>query len=297
MTTAPTTTRMRPSRKRTMLLLAAPSVVLLLLICTYPLVYAAIQAVHNGSLINTGQYVGLQNFTLTLPTPEFRNAALFTVVFLLAGVFGSWAIGLGLALLLRMPVPGAKVFRVLLLLPWVMPIVVSATAWNWLVATRDSPLPTIARALGFGDVLFLADPTLAVITVCVVKVWLSFPFMMLMSSSALASVDDSVYEAARLDGAGPWQRFRFITLPMTAKSTYISWVLMAIFCVNDFPTIYLLTGGGPVDATSSLIVLAYRKVFQDFQTGPGVAIAFTMTFVLVIVSALLFSRIRKADVA
>ena len=75
-----------------------------------------------------------------------------------------------------------------------------------------------------------------------------------------------------------------ITLPMIARSTYISWILMTIFCVNDFPTIYLLTGGGPVDATTSLVVLAYRTVFQDFRTGPGVAIAFIMTFVLVIIS-------------
>jgi multiple sugar transport system permease protein len=118
-----------------------------------------------------------------------------------------------------------------------------------------------------------------------------------MCSSALASVDTTVYEAANMDGANRWQQFSRITLPLIARSTYISWILMAIFCVNDFPTIYLLTGGGPVDATASLVVLAYRTVFQDMRTGPGVAIAFLMTLVLVVVSTVLYRQIRKADAA
>jgi multiple sugar transport system permease protein len=83
---------------------------------------------------------------------------------------------------------------------------------------------------------------------------------------------------------------------MISRSTYISWILMTIFCVNDFPTIFLLTGGGPVDATTSLVVLSYRTVFQDFRVGPGVAIAFIMTLTLVVVSVVLYRQIRKAHV-
>ena len=83
------------------------------------------------------------------------------------------------------------------------------------------------------------------------KVWVSFPFMMMMTCAALAAVDHTVYEAAGIDGATRWQQFIHITLPLISRSTYISWILMTIFCVNDFPTIYLLTAGGPVDATTS----------------------------------------------
>ena len=184
----------------------------------------------------------------------------------------------------------------LLLLPWVVPVVVSATSWNWLVATPQSPFPVIAEALGLGNVLFLADPLLAQITVCVFKVWISFPFMMMMMSSALASVDTNVYEAARVDGASGVQTFFGITLPLIARSTYISWILMTIWCVNDFPTIYLLTGGGPVSATTTLVVLSYRTVFAQFQTGPGTAIAALMTVTLVIISVVLYRQIRKANV-
>lgn len=85
----------------------------------------------------------------------------------------------------------------------------------------------------------------------------------------------------------------YITLPLIARTTYISWILMTIFCVNDFPTIYLLTGGGPVNSTTTLVVLAYRTVFENFQVGPGVAIAFLTTIVLVVVSIIFYRRLQK----
>jgi len=280
--------------KSTLVALVAPSVLLVLLLNAYPLVSAANQSLHNGTLISSGSFVGLDNYKAVLTSPQFWQAAEFTLVFTLVGVFGSWAVGLGLALLLQSDIPGRGLFKVLLLLPWVVPIVVSATSINYLVATPSSPVPSLFHALGLGAPLFLANPAWAKVTVCVYKVWVSFPFMMLMASAALSSVPDTVYEAAQMDGAGAIARFRRITLPIIARPTYISWILMTIFCVNDFPTIYLLTCGGPISATTTLTVLAYRTVFQNFQVGPGVAIAFLMTLTLVVVSVVLYRQIRKA---
>ena len=282
--------------RRTYSALIIPSVLLLVLINAYPLVVAASQSVHDGSLIAQGEYVGLENYVTVLTSESFWKATRFTLIFTIVGVFGSWLLGLAFALLLRTRIPGNGLFKVLLLLPWVVPVVVSATAWNWLVATPQSPVPSLLGLFGIENVLFLADPTLAAITVCIFKVWISFPFMMMMTGAALAAVDPTVYEASQMDGASKWQQFRMITLPLIARSTYISWILMTIFCVNDFPTIYLLTGGGPVDATTSLTVLAYRTVFQDFQLGTGVAIAFLMTLALVVVSVVLYRQIRKSSV-
>jgi multiple sugar transport system permease protein len=278
------------------MLFAAPSLFLLLLINLYPVIYAGWQSLRDGSLIDAGDFVGLENYVRVLTDPTFWAAARFTVIFTLVGVFGSWLVGLALAILLKTRIPGKGLFKVLLLLPWVVPVVVSATSWNWLVATPQSPLPMLAAALGMGNVLFLADPLLAQITVCVFKVWISFPFMMMMMSAALESVDNNVYEAAKVDGASRWKELTDITLPMISRSTYISWILMTIFCVNDFPTIFLLTGGGPVNATQSLVVLAYVTVFQNFQTGPGVAVAFLMTIVLIIISVALYRQIRKVQI-
>jgi multiple sugar transport system permease protein len=292
-----------PKKKRgfstygwTLFAFAFPSLFLLVLLNLYPVIYAGIQSVRDGDLIDPGNYVGLENYINVLTEPTFWAATRFTIIFTVVGVFGSWLIGLALALLLRTKVPAGGLFKVLLLLPWVVPVVVSATSWNWLVATPQSPLPMLAESLGLGNVLFLADPVLAQVTVCIFKVWVSFPFMMMMMASALAAVDVNVYEAAKMDGATSWQAFSHITMPMISRSTYISWILMTIFCVNDFPTIFLLTGGGPVNATTSLVVLSYRTVFQNFQTGPGVAIAFLMTLVLVVVSVVLYRQIRKVNI-
>jgi multiple sugar transport system permease protein len=279
-----------------MAILIAPSVIILLLTNAYPIVYAAFQSVHDGSLINAGDFVGLDNFARVLSGEAFWKAAGFTLVFTITGVFGSWLAGLGIALVLQKRVPARGLIKTLLLLPWVVPVVVSSTSWNWLLGTDSSPIPTLFRSLGLGEVRFLSDPFLAQVTVCLFIVWLNFPFMMLMMSAALTSVDESVYEAAKIDGATPRQQFMYMTLPIIAKPTYISWVLMTIFCVNEFPAIYLLTHGGPVGSTSTLVVLAYRTVFQNFQTGPGVAIAFIMTIALATVATFLFRQIRKSRV-
>jgi multiple sugar transport system permease protein len=284
------------NRSITLALLVGPSVLLVVLIYGYPAIYSVFQSVHNGNLVNPGAYVGLQNYQAALHNPAFWQAVRFTIVFCLVGVFGSWAVGLALALLLRKRMHAPGFFKTLLLLPWVVPVVVTSTSWNWLVATPTSPVPRIAQDLGFGQLLFLDSPGLAKIIVCVYKVWLSFPFMMLMASAALAGIEEDLYEAARVDGANGWQLFRRITLPMIARSTYISWILMFIFCIGDFQSIYLLTGGGPVGSTNTLVVLAYETVFGNFQTGPGLAIAVMMTLVSVLVAVVLYRRIRKVEI-
>jgi len=287
--------RGKPTAPKTMLALVTPSLILLILVNLYPIIYAGNQAVHNGSLISKGQYVGSQNFSIVFHSPAFWNAVEFTAIFTIVGVFGSWLIGICLALLLR-SLPKSGVFKVLLLLPWIVPIVVTATSWNWLLATNTSPIPSLLQHLGLGTHYFLADPTLAKVTVCVFEVWVNFPFMMLMSSAALTAVDKTVYEAASVDGASPVQQFFHITLPLIARSTYIGWILMTIFCVNDFPTIFLLTGGGPSNSTTTLVVLAYQTVFHNFQTGPGVAIAFIMTVFVAVIAVVLYRRVQKAEI-
>lgn len=282
------------SDRLTMSAMLLPSLVLLILVNVYPIAVGISQSLHSGSLLDSGEYVGLANFKDVLTDPGFWRAARFTLVFTVVGTFGSWIVGLAFALALRTNIPGRSVFKVLLMLPWVVPIVVSTTSWQWLTATQASPLPSFLRSIGLGEQLFLADPLLAQITVCVYKVWISFPFMMLLIGAALEGVDNNLYEAARMDGSSRLQMFRYITLPMIQRSTYVGWILMAIFCVNDFPTIYLLTGGGPVDSTQTLMVLAYQTVFESFDTGFGVSIALLMTGVLIAVSVFLFRRLREA---
>jgi multiple sugar transport system permease protein len=213
-------------------------------------------------------------------------------------VFGGWVLGFALALLLRTRIPLTGLWRALLLLPWVIPIPVTAAGWQWLFMSKGSPVLLLLHHLGFGWVDFFDDPTLSRVMVFTFRVWLSFPFMFLLMSSALASVDRSVYEAARADGASAWQIFTRITLPMTSRTTYIAWLLMAIMCVNDYPSIELLTGGGPGNSTQTLMVLAWDNAdMYGGSIGGGIpdatAIGFLMTIVLVAVSLVLYRRIQK----
>ena len=294
---APRPPRRFSTRSITLALLVLPSVVLVVLIYGYPAIYSVFQSLHDGNLVEVGEFVGLQNYRIVLHDPVFWQSVQFTILYCLVGVFGSWVVGLGLALLLRKRMYGRSFLKTLLLLPWVVPVVVTATAWKWLVATPSSVVPRLAQDLGLGQLLFLDSPGLAKTIVIAYKIWLSFPFMMLMASAALAGVENDLYEAARVDGASSWQQFRRITLPLIARSTYISWILMFIFCIGDFQSIYLLTGGGPVNSTSTLVVLAYQTVFGNFQTGPGVAIGIIMTLVSVLVSVVLFRRIKKVQIS
>jgi multiple sugar transport system permease protein len=282
------------SSRKTLGALIAPSIILLVLINLYPMIYAGDQALHDGSLISSGSFVGFQNFSEVFHSSAFWKAVEFTGIFAVVGVFGSWLVGLGLAMLLR-SVPRSGLFKVLLLLPWIVPIVVTATSWNWLLATSTSPIPSLFHDLGLGTPYFLADPTWAKVTVCIFEVWVDFPFMMLMSSAALTAVPPSIYEAAQIDGATSRQQFWHITLPQISRTTYIAWILMTIFCVNDFPTIFLLTGGGPSGATTTLVVIAYLTVFENFSTGPGVAIAFMATIVLCFIAVMLYRRVQRID--
>jgi len=276
--------------------MVAPTVVLLILVNIIPLFSAVNSAFHNSTLLNTGEFVGVQNFSEALADPAFWSAVRFTVIFVASGVFGGWIVGFALALTLRSTLFGKSAFRLLLLLPWVVPIVVSARSWNFLTASQSSLIPQLFTHLGWGDGLLLADPTTAAITVCVYKIWCTFPFMMVMAASALEAVDESVYEASVLDGAGRWQQLVWVVLPLVARPTYISWLLMGIFCVNDFPTIYLLTGGGPVGATTTVVVYAYQQMFQNLQLGQGVAIALIMTVVVALVAVVFYRQIRRAHV-
>ncbi len=142
----------------TLAALVLPSVVLVALIYGYPAVEALIQSLHNGNLVNTGMFVGFQNYSIDFHNSVFWQSAIFTVIYCIVGVFGSWIVGLGLALLLRQRIHTPGLFKTLLLLPWIVPVVVTATAWKWLVASPTSWVPRIAENIGLGQLLFLDSP-------------------------------------------------------------------------------------------------------------------------------------------
>ncbi len=276
-------------------LLLLPSLALICLIELYPFVTGFYYSLKNGSLLDTGQFVGLSNYVKLWSMPDFVHALYFSAIFAFFAVFGSYLVGLGLALVLAREVPGKGFFRVALLIPWIIPSIVSITSWRWLIQDQHGSVNVFLSWFGLGPYYFLSSEHLAMLSVIVIKIWRSFPFMMVSLIAALQTIDQSLYEAAAIDGAGRWAAFRYVTLPHIKTISVVMWILMSIWSVNDFDTPWLLTQGGPSNATENLIVLAYRYTFAGNMVGIGTAIAFTMLVILAILSILILRYQERED--
>jgi ABC-type sugar transport system permease subunit len=273
----------------------APSAFLLIGVIGYPLITGFLYSFRNGSLLQLGEYVGLQNYADLPQMEDFRHALLFSALFAICSVAGSYLIGLGLALLLDQQFPARGIFRVALLIPWIIPSVVSIVSWRWIIGDQQGVVNLVLHQFGAGPILFLSTANWATFSVIVIKIWRSFPFMMITCLAALQAIDHGLYEAANIDGAGRWAAFRYITFPHIKTVSIVAWVLMAIWCFNDFETIWLLTGGGPSNATENLLVLAYKYTFVRNKVGVGSAIAVVSLVILMTLAVFMLRRQKEAE--
>jgi ABC-type sugar transport system permease subunit len=271
-------------------ILLIPSALLILVINIYPFASGFLYSLREGTLLKSGNFVGIDNYLSLLTRPDFHDALIFSALFAFFGVFGSWIIGLGLALLLNQDIPMRGFFRVALLLPWIIPSIVSMVSWRWMIGSESGMINVALGWIGIGPIYFLSTNGWAIFSVILVKVWRSFPFMMLSLLAALQAVNREMYEAGAIDGATSWQQFRYLTLPMLMPISIVLWILMTIFSVNDFETPWLLTQGGPSMATSNLSVLAYRYTFGRTDVGIGSAISFVTMLILMCFAVILLRR-------
>jgi multiple sugar transport system permease protein len=242
--------------------------------------------------VRNARFNGLENFINILTNdPEFWAAFAFSIISSFVIVIISYVMGMCFALLLNRNIKYRGFFRAMILIPWIIPPVVSATNWTWLLNDQLGFINLTLRHWGFIDkpILFLADPVIARITVCFTGAWKSFPFMMIVLLSGLQSIPDELYESASIDGAGFFRSFRAITIPMLKPVTAISTVLMFIWTFNNFENIYLLTRGGPLNATFVLPILSYYTAFYRTQLGYASAIS-TMMLVVLLFLAMLYMR-------
>lgn len=262
--------------------LLLPSLMAIGIIIVFPFFQGLYYSFTDGSLIRSGSFVGLDNYLRVLTLPDFWHSLRFSVIFAAANVVGCYTLGLALALLMNMKMPGRAFFRVALLLPWIIPSVVSVVAWRWMVADRAAIINQIIAFFGGPTIYFLSSDFWAQVTVIAIKIWRSFPFMMLSLLAALQSIDDSLYEAAAIDGAGKWRSFLYVTLPQIKDISIILCLLMTIWSVNDFDTPFLLTQGGPANSTENLVLLAHKYTFSRNDLGTGSAISFVTLIILMI---------------
>ncbi|WKX69963.1 carbohydrate ABC transporter permease [Streptomyces sp. XD-27] len=255
--------------------MVAPVVIVIGVIVGYPLgrgVYLSLTDANEANVerhigVNhlpaTYDFVGLDNFTAILKDEIFWDRLGWTVVWTVSCVAVSFVLGLGLAVMLNRQFKGRTLYRSLLILPWAVPAFVSVFAWRLLYNEKNGILNKILDGGGIDAVPWLNDPTMAKVSVIAVNVWLGVPFMLVALLGGLQSIPGELYEAAEMDGASPWQRFRHITLPglRSVSSTVV--LLSTIWTFNMFPVIFLLTRGGPGDSTEILVTYAYRLSFVN----------------------------------
>jgi len=274
-------------------LLLLPSLTLICLIELYPFLTGVSSSFHKGTLLSAGNFVALDNYVRLFNSPDFYNSLSFSFLFALANVVFSYLIGLGLALFLNLDFPGRGVCRVLLLIPWIVPAVVSIVSWKWLIADRGGLVNIGLATFGLGPIYFLSQSGWAMVAAIVIKIWRSFPFMMLSLLAQLQVIDRTLYEAGKLDGAGHWQLFWHITLPHLKNISIVQAILMVIWSINDFETPFLFTQSGPSNATENLILLSYRYTFGRNDIGRGSAVAILTLILLMVLATLMLRQQRK----
>jgi multiple sugar transport system permease protein len=265
-------------------LLVAPVVLMLLGFLAYPFALALWLSLTDKVIGGDAHFVGLQNYQRIWSNSIFQGAVRNTIQFTAVSVALKLPIGFALALLLNEKIVLRKTFRSVVLLPWIIPTVLSAMAWLWMFNPNFSVLNYLIAQLGLGrGIRWVNDPNVALYSVILVNVWRGVPFYGITLLAGIQAIPSELYEATAIDGANRWQRFRYLTLPLVAPVMLITLLLSTIGTFSDFATVYSITGGGPMNATQVLATLSYSTALGAGRMGEGAAISLTMfPFLLVL---------------
>lgn len=278
----------------------APSLILIALVSIYPFINGIWLSLQNYSIIrnNERKIVWFKNFAKIITSDkEFYSVLGYTFVYTISVVAVSYIFGLVLAMLLNRNIKFRGVFRALVLIPWVIPPVVACISWSWVLNDHFGIINTFLENIGLINepIVFLGKKEMARITVIFTSAWKSFPFMMVVILAGLQSIPKELYEAAYIDGAGFFKSFRHITLPLLKSVSIIAITLMFIWTFNNFENVYLLTRGGPAQATQVLTILTYNTAFYRGNISYASAISSLMMVVLVIISVIYLKVNRAAN--
>ena len=281
--------RFQNNRNALGLVFMLPTAVLLLLFLTYPLGLGTWLGFTDAKVGRPGEWVGIENFAY-LVGDSVTQLALFNTLFytVLASIL-KFALGLWLALILNRHLPYKSFFRAIVLLPWIVPTALSAIAFWWLYDAQFSVISWVLQRLGLIDeyVDFLGDPWNARFSTIAANVWRGIPFVAISLLAGLQTISPSFYEASAIDGATPWQQFRHVTLPLLSPIIAVVMTFSVLFTFTDFQLIYVLTRGGPLNATHLMATLAFQRAIPGGALGEGAALATMM--VPFLLAAILFS--------
>jgi multiple sugar transport system permease protein len=259
-------------------LFLAPAIAYVLFAFALPIVYNVMLSFQQTSPATiahfTAPFAGLSNYRFILNDPTSRDAIVRTLEFTFLSLLFQFVIGFSLALLFSLSFPGRTIARSLIIVPWLLPLIVTGVIFRFLFQAEGGAVNQLLTSLGLVDhpTQWLNDPKLAFWTILIANVWLGVPFFTLLLYSALQDVPVEVREAAIIDGAGPWQRLRLVIVPIILPVIEVTLLLGFVFTVKVFDLVIGLTGGGPANATQLITTWSYNLSFQVFSFGEGAAL-------------------------
>ena len=279
------------------LALFLPTVIILGLFIAYPFVEGVLLAITNARVGVPGHFIGLNNFEKLWNDSIFRTAVWNTFWYTGVTTVFKLALGLWLALLLNRHFKGKAITRAFVLLPFIIPTVLSTFAWKWMFDPTFSVINWTLYRLGLihGRINWLSDPDLAMISVIIVNIWRGVPFYAISLLAGLQTINPELQEAAAIDGARPWQRFWHVTWPLLLPVTMVVVLFSVIQTFADFQLVYVLTGGGPANATHLFATYAYQVGIGAGLLSEGAAISLAMFPVLLIVVVIQLLYIRRVE--
>jgi multiple sugar transport system permease protein len=277
-------------------LFLVPATAAMLLIYFYPMLRGVFtSSLDYNTAIGTSEFSGLENYRDILRDGSFWNSMRRSAIWVLGSVAGQFVVGFAFALLLNERWPGNRLVRALVLVPWVMPGVSVALGWRLIYDAQFGLLNDLLGRMGLPQLTWLNDPNLAMLGVILANVWKAFPFVTVTMLAGLAAIPDDLYEAAKIDGATMLNRFRYVTLPGVRNVTFVVVLLMAVWTFNYFDLVFVMTEGGPAQATEIAPVLVARYAFQQFDYGLAATVAVIMTVFNVIFAVLYIKTLRRAE--
>lgn len=278
--------------------LTLPSLIWMVAIVGYPFLLVFWLSLHKQSTVEAGApFVGLDNFIRIGQSEAFWHSARLTAVWTFANLILIVPIGVLVASLLNLNYPGRRIVRTWSLLPWIFPIVVTILMWRWIL----DPVAGVANFLflrsGLVDapISFFSNATMAMATIVFVNVWRWTPFMVVVTLAALQTVPVELYDAAQVDGASSIQAYRHVTLPLIAPAVASTSFILAIWLFNMFPPIWLMTQGGPLDATTTLPIAIYKQGLQLFRMSDAATISILLLILFVLPVSILYFRFFGRD--
>ncbi len=267
----------------------APLIIYLVCILVFPMIWGLYMSLTNKTIGGEATFIGLKNYTRLLQTPEYLLSLKNTLVFTFFSIVLKLFFGVLMALALNIDFKGRNLVRALLMLPWTLPNIVAVYNWRWIFNPSGGVANYLLKTFGLidKDLVWFGSAGLAMASVVIANVWRGAPFFGISILAKLQTIPKDYYEAAEIDGANVFQRFLHITLPEIKDVIMLSTLMSTIWTLNEFETIWLMTGGGPNGSTQVMNVYSYRTAMRSMMLGRGIAVAvLAMPILLLLISAL-----------